>query len=86
MKNHFFELPRPALRELSDFSLVPQIYEQEIASRNGGLDLGNHNQLRSLDKEHLKHYKLQLFYLRSSSGFYPVIANNFNFRSRFVIR
>ena len=58
MKSIFFDLPKPELTNASEaFSLVPRVYEREIAQRNGGLGLGDKLHIQSLDESHLRPYK-----------------------------
>jgi len=50
----FFELPKSGIKAYASFSLVPFIYEKEMAERNGGLDL--RVSMLSLSQENEEHY------------------------------
>ncbi len=61
----FFELPRLDFgsQGLKAFSLNPVFYEQEVAKRNGGLDLSNRAALKRVSREDERHYSKVSRYL-----------------------
>ncbi|MFO8016872.1 MAG: hypothetical protein R6U32_07270 [Candidatus Woesearchaeota archaeon] len=51
------DLTRPGIDSIVEFSLLPHYYEEDIASKNGGLDISSRENVIMADSRIVRHYR-----------------------------